>query len=259
LIWFAPWNYTKVLFLLTRYLPFGGICCVYYYEFCPDASIEACSLTFNAAAWFVLIGITIAEIVLSVRTWAIWHRDRRVGTGLAVAFISCLIPNCYFMNQFLKSVEWGPPSPLYTGCFVVSVKPTVFVNWLMLVIVEAAVMVLMTISAFRTYKSWNDSELIYTIHKQGILFCVYLLCLTICNVVLVFIGYTSVLAQTEYILHSLLTARIIFNIRTLGGAGAGETILHAEHYEETLGPHLAFARHSVISSQTRDEFNCNGS
>ena len=191
-------------------------------------------------------------------------------------------------------------------------------------------MVLMIISAFRTCsyshrftsydslrfldKSWNDSELIYTIHKEGILFYVYLLCELSFGVTSVlydkaprphhlqrrphiyspckslrvhgsrtcdrlfapdwfYVGIVTVseatcwhlliptgsLSRMENVIHSLLTARIIFNIRTLTRAGAGETILHVGRYEQTLGPHLTFARHSVVSLQTRDELNCNDS
>jgi hypothetical protein len=40
---------------------------------------------------------------LMVRTWAVWHRNRYVGAGLAILWIAHLIIWVYFDTGFVKS------------------------------------------------------------------------------------------------------------------------------------------------------------
>ena len=45
------------------------------------------------------------EVVLIIRTWAVWGRDKRIGLGLFAAFLALWITNSYFLNSFVKSME----------------------------------------------------------------------------------------------------------------------------------------------------------
>jgi hypothetical protein len=41
---------------------------------------------------------------LMVRTWAVWHKNRYIGTGLAILWIVTLVIGCYFIADFIKSL-----------------------------------------------------------------------------------------------------------------------------------------------------------
>ena len=144
LIWAAPWTPMKVLFLLTRYIPFidGGIML-----YCERPGITRWPKTqfvfVSRTAQFIssriqpprpatfptklLHGCFTSErlclkvrrystaakysdpdshqAILTLRTWAVWNRDRRLAVLLPIFFIVCWGPIIGVITVFLKSVE----------------------------------------------------------------------------------------------------------------------------------------------------------
>jgi len=49
LIWFSPWTYTKVLFLLVKYLTFADTFLLLYNQIILNVSADTCRLTYPAA------------------------------------------------------------------------------------------------------------------------------------------------------------------------------------------------------------------
>ena len=44
-------------------------------------------------------------VILTLRTWGVWNRDRRLTIGLPIFFIACWVPMAIFIAIFLNSVE----------------------------------------------------------------------------------------------------------------------------------------------------------
>ena len=145
LVWPTRLTLVKVLFLLTRYIPFidGGI--LIYCEHTPlhtsgtrlmDAfgtdhvqpfpKVEICDSTFKAALWLFLVGkafpasscpirhgseifsgpeCLVFLVILTLRTWGVWNRDRRLSLCLPVFFIVCWGSMVGFIVIFLNSVH----------------------------------------------------------------------------------------------------------------------------------------------------------
>lgn len=61
LVWYSRWNYTKVLYLLTRYVPFVANGLILYSHLIPGGSVAICANTFQAAGWLYLVGLDLAE------------------------------------------------------------------------------------------------------------------------------------------------------------------------------------------------------
>jgi len=49
LIWFSPWTYTKVLFLLVRYLTFVDTFLLLHFQLFPNVSAHNCRMSYPAA------------------------------------------------------------------------------------------------------------------------------------------------------------------------------------------------------------------
>jgi len=50
------------------------------------------------------VGTLIAEMILAVRTWVIWHRNRRIGIVLCVALVVFWVPVFYVLQVALYSL-----------------------------------------------------------------------------------------------------------------------------------------------------------
>jgi len=65
LIWFSRWSYTKVLFLLLRYMPFVEIYLALHNQTFSDVPVAKCKVTYSAEAWFSIFQMILAEAISS--------------------------------------------------------------------------------------------------------------------------------------------------------------------------------------------------
>ena len=96
-------------------------------------------------------------VILVVRTYAVWNKNKRVGIGLALLLGLCQIPNAIIAQKFLQGIECGysldfsstpasgkisllvvhnPYPEIYRGCAVIKATRLVFVNWVVFIMVE---------------------------------------------------------------------------------------------------------------------------
>jgi len=242
-IWLSSWTYTKVFFLVIRYLSFGSVIMMLYHQTIPDIPAETCRISYPVSTWMILVALYLAEVVIVIRTWAVWHRNKIIGLGLGAIMIANIIFSCVITNRFIKSMEFGPPLyPGYRGCFITKIDTTnMWHAYFFTTIVETTLLTLMVISAFRTFRSDTGrrqySELTYVIHRDGVLFNFYLLSITVINLAAKLAAPTDskYLFDTMLdVLHPILVARIFINIRKAGSGGV-RTELHTDsEYHEAM-------------------------
>jgi len=220
LIWRARWSYTTALVLLIRYMGFLSIILVLYNQLVPNLSAGTCKILFPFSAWLLVTEMSLAEAMLAVRTWAVWQRNRYIGLGLAARIPAMLFVQFYFVNKFNRALTYhSTPYPGFRGCFVSTVERNIWQNYVMLTVAEATILALMIISAFRSYRRGSNSELSYIIHRDGILFYIYIFLFTVANLVITIvlpIDMGILLSPLEDALYSVLTARVVLNIRFFG-------------------------------------------
>jgi len=237
LIWFSPWNYTKILFLFTRYLPVGECFLFIYCQVLPDVSPYACEYIWKGITWTVLFSMNIAEVVLCIRTWAIWRRNFWVGIGLSTLVCSGVIAQCRVMALFSESLVFAdPPFPGYKGCFIIGAGRLMLWNYFVMFIIETVVLALMTISAIKAYRAHDHNRLLHVVHRDGIIFYVYILCASIANgAIIIFspLDLLGLLSPMEAVIYSVLTTRIIFNIRQMMDNPLNSVELHTDCGYET--------------------------
>jgi hypothetical protein len=215
LVWSSPWTYTKILYLLTRYIPLGGKAFALHNQLFLGVHIETCRIFWHIMLWLYVLGVIFAECIISLRTWAIWRRDRNVGIGLLLLMLSNLIVQFIFMHLFVQSTEFIPQYPGFRGCAIASSNNIIWVNFVALSVVQFVVLVLMVVSGIREYRSGDINKISKIIHRDGILFNVCLLLLTTANAVFMpaLLDLSNLFVGLEDVAYSVLTCRIVINIR----------------------------------------------
>jgi len=197
------------------------------------------------------LGMFIAEVVLSIRTWVVWHCSKRVGALLAVLQIGNVIEAVVATTPYLRHLKVAPSPYLgYRGCFVSSAGRFPFSNFISLIVLEFVFLLLMCTSALRAYKSGNSTRLQNVIHRDGIIFYFYFLCTVIANLIVLLklpADFTNLLIPFQGVVHSVLTTRIILNIRSYARQGA-----RGEHLTE-VDDDLDGIRFNRRTSGTQDQ------
>jgi len=233
------WSYTKVLFLLTRYVPFVLSFLFLYNQLGVDVPQSVCVRTYPASTWLVLFSMNIAEVILVIRTWAIWRKHKGVGSLLLLLMVVDLILQCWSMAKFNNSLEFIPPFyPGYRGCNISKVNSALKWNYVFMIIIEVVVLALMGVSAFRTAQMGDNNKLMKVIHRDGIMFYVYILIVSIANALI--IKYAAhdllgLLSPLQAVIYSALTSRIIFNIRETARRSPLDSVeLHTQYQESQM-------------------------
>ncbi|KZP25105.1 hypothetical protein FIBSPDRAFT_1041606 [Athelia psychrophila] len=144
LIWGEPWKLLKILFLLSRYLPFADTTVFFLYDSASSQS-ECRALTIGLGI-LSAVGACIIEYIFAVRTWAMWGFDRKVGMVLVTTYLACWLPSVVTAVLFVCGVKYLPPTPLVHGCNEASENSKlllagygmVIVYWLVLIVLMVA-------------------------------------------------------------------------------------------------------------------------
>jgi len=144
---------------------------------------------------------------------------------------------CIFLKNYTDSLQYAPPPyPGFRGCFVTKANDVLWANYTATAVVEAVVLGLMVTSAFQSYRRGNNSELLHIVHRDGIQFDLYLLCISVGNVLIMRalpFEDTVLLPFLQSMIYPVLTARIVLNIRDVGNLQGVHTELHTV-YQPTM-------------------------
>jgi len=228
LVWRSDgWSYSKTLFFLARYIPLANSYFILQNQIFPDVAAGTCTWGLKIITWLILSGIVFAEMILMLRTWVVWNRDRRVGITLAAVICGAIIAECICNNRFTESLQiQNPLYPGYRGCFLTNTNRILLVDFVILTVVELIVLAFMGASAWRSYYLGDAYELSNVVHRDGILYYVYLLCFSLANIFVMALLPTDLqilLPPLQGVLYSILTCRICINIRRVGRRDSTET------------------------------------
>ncbi|TRM57614.1 hypothetical protein BD626DRAFT_540395 [Schizophyllum amplum] len=205
LVWKAPWRMGKILFLLTRYFAFAGTALKLYEQLSPGLTAEKCRTLFNVEGWMVIISIVIAELILTIRVWALWGRTRRTAMFLTTVAVIVVVVSAVGFVKFHGEQSYitiGDLSPTLGGCFPVYGNDTVWIDFLMLVVYESV--------------REGTSSFFRIFFRDGVSYYFFTLSISVANVIVLFAAspdYANLLTSMQRGLHSILSARMLLNIR----------------------------------------------
>ncbi|KAH7918276.1 hypothetical protein BV22DRAFT_1100573 [Leucogyrophana mollusca] len=219
-IWHAHWSIVKWLYLLTRYLPFIEAVVVLTRILAPGLDAETCHILMVSNCWMYTVGMGMSEVVLMIRTWAVWERRRSIGVGLIIYLFVLTTPTWWATLRFSRSITYAlPPTPSIVGCMTIHNNALVAIDWVLLMVMELGVLMLMVIKAVKNYKKNPGLTLYKVILRDGIAYYINLWALSIINLLIIATQppdlYLLFVAPVR-VIHSLLTARIVLRIREFG-------------------------------------------
>ncbi|PAV19462.1 hypothetical protein PNOK_0439600 [Pyrrhoderma noxium] len=187
LIWPTNISVTKLLFIVVRYVPFADLTIVLWHQWKPRMSINECDLAYRSTAFLFITGIITAEVVLAMRTWAVWAQDKFVGYFLIVWVLLTTIPNFTLLGLLAKGLSFIPLDVPWTGCFISSGNPLLLsLCWVLLMIMEAGTLTLMFIKGYQNFRMQGRTPLFNAVYRDGSLFYVYLFAFSVINVSVIF-------------------------------------------------------------------------
>ncbi|TEB31489.1 hypothetical protein FA13DRAFT_1663305, partial [Coprinellus micaceus] len=232
-IWSGRLSWSKLLYLFVRYSTIFEVGVILWADFIKLAwalyrSLDLRSL--NSLGLFV-IGLAIGEMIMSMRTWAVWKRDKKLGIALAILWPICWISGFTITGIWLQTVRFDPsPMAQFQGCFLTDASQLLFVAWLTLLLYDTVNFVLICIPAYHSFRLGGGSHFVKAVYTDGIVYYAYLFALSAANIVVVVTmprDLQTLLSMMERVLHAVFTCRMVLHIHSISRANGPHTEDHS--------------------------------
>ncbi|KLO08906.1 hypothetical protein SCHPADRAFT_588002 [Schizopora paradoxa] len=238
-IWKARWSAGKVLYIVARYFAFVDLTLLLIYSLDPSLSPSRCRIMYETSAWFQVVGVLVAEILLIIRTYALYQRNSYVLAYLICLELGLTIPSIIFINQsfglmdceFLNNFEVNAyfssslfyldiqsPAPTILPCLPITEDTMTWFAFMCICIFDFNVSVLTVYKGFHQWSiGMSRAPLVRTIYRDGGLYFICLFVVSLANVLLLKekqdSAYYLLLIGLQRVLHAVLTSRLIINVR----------------------------------------------
>ncbi|KAF8552071.1 hypothetical protein OG21DRAFT_1416760, partial [Imleria badia] len=216
-VWGRNWDVTRLVFTVSRYLPFAGAGLTAYCGFVHMLGIVAAEGPLSRFTPRAAIpNVVCRQVLLILRTYAYWQGNKFVLYGvLAYGAVSSYVSRSS-LDSSVRRIEQSPP-----GCYLTAGRNGTLLALLLLVFE----MVILSLTVYKYFRSYRDLRLsiAYTIYRDGIFYIVCIILITLANTIVtgalpVYISlprhaYRNVYEKPQITLHSVLASRIMFNLR----------------------------------------------
>ncbi|KAI0659139.1 hypothetical protein C8Q70DRAFT_153197 [Cubamyces menziesii] len=221
LMWPSRFTAMKTIYFVNRYIPLIEIALTVI--FLEPQSLKVCKGWWTTLAVLYLTSCCTSEGILFVRTLALWQFSRVV-LGILIALASAIIVACIVIFSHFFQVIRYPTTELLTktGCVVV-ISGDVSTLWMwiygLIMLSETVVVVLTLLQKYMTRATVTNRDLpplLHTMYRDGTLFYVILLLVTVAAVLCINIApkeVSSLLQMFHQAVHSTLTSRVLLNLR----------------------------------------------
>ncbi|KAJ6608855.1 hypothetical protein B0H10DRAFT_513853 [Mycena sp. CBHHK59/15] len=189
LIWPSRLSISKILFFLTRYLPFLEVPLIFYYVLAPSVPPRICFAINSTLIMANLFGIAIAEAILLLRTFALSGRKRKVLTVFGTIYGLGVSSSVVCLSIFIRSSTYGPPPlPFVPGCHLTGgTFLLVGIPFVIVVLNEAALMGYTLWIGVKAYLH-SRNPIVVTLFRDGIVYFAFLCLGSIVNLVILLAG-----------------------------------------------------------------------
>ncbi|KIK41298.1 hypothetical protein CY34DRAFT_806264 [Suillus luteus UH-Slu-Lm8-n1] len=206
--WFKPWDVTRIIFVISRYLPFAGVGMTAY-----DALriSDQCASTLEGNIVHI-IGIVAAEALLVIRTWAFWQKSKKLLIGLLVYSVLS-ITAAIVVDLSPTMLIPGEEPPLGT-CYFESTRNAAVV-YMFLAMFESVILMLTVYKRVHDYRDFR-SGIVVTLYYDGMVYMLCILTITVANVIIgaaFASAYSNMFDTLQLVIHSVLASRILFRLR----------------------------------------------
>jgi len=209
-VWLSPWSFGKCLYFGNRYLPFVAIFGKIHLA-TQHNTISQCRFENPFFTWVMLLGVMLSEIILMMRTCAIWNRRRSIVITFWILGLSVSIANIILNYYAIASVEYKEVSSYITGCADKHYRgELVSASFIILVFTETTIVVLTMIKAVEHLRD-SRSNWVSKMYTDGLVFYLYTLALSLTNVFTI-LFLKSWLYLLQSVFHSIFCSRVLLLI-----------------------------------------------
>jgi len=253
-IWFSKWGLVKILYFITRYLPFVDTTLTVIETLHSINNIMSCSHSTTLVTICAGVGIGISAFMLMIRTCVMFDNSRKVLGTFALLWIVISALNIWAaINWTQVQVPFDIPEvPL---CFLSKESNIGLICYISLLAGETVVVALTLWKGFQNYFLMGffeaTTKLSVNFYRDGVLFYLFVLPFTIGNVVVLLRappGLQLLLDTPLRVMHSILCCRLIIHIRVIADDSAFVDGNDREiKNEDNLGDLLAQRVHNSYS------------
>jgi len=217
-IWKQRWGMGKVLYILNRFVPMVDllILAISYSEVSINMSL--CRPWWYIDTWLSIMGFLVMDVVLLLRTWALWNRSKRI---LAILLISIIISalsagGASLYASIVVTTDVATVDNIRPcGSSFPNVKP-LYGIWAGLILYDSVVMLLILIKAIPVFLTMPLSPTLKTFFQDGFIYYIIIFAAAFANILMISFA-PGELATTLFTFHrsmsSLLGSRMILNLR----------------------------------------------
>ncbi|KAJ7145768.1 hypothetical protein C8R44DRAFT_755833 [Mycena epipterygia] len=213
-VWKSKWSLIKCLYLWTRYSTFIDTILATQERLNGNFSPSSCSIITNFNTVFSGIGIGIAEIILMVRTYAIYGRSKILLTFFLIMLSAIGVVNIWVVIKWTESfqVEVAP------SCNIRDSSNIGFVCYASLLAGETVIVVLTLWKALHTFSLSRSSRLVTSFYYDGIFFYLAMLLIFIVEVVVQIHARSALkfIADTPLrVTHTIFVCHLVTHVRAV--------------------------------------------
>ncbi|KAF8993482.1 hypothetical protein BDQ17DRAFT_1368195, partial [Cyathus striatus] len=206
-IWNARWTYIKIIYLATRYLPFVDTSLVLFKQLYPHLSANDCHNLFSAVVWLFIIGMSIAEVIFTVRVWAVWGKSKWSTFFLPIFYLACWTPGYVIIGRAMITAKFSIQNLTPRGCLVSNEVNTLIVSsaWAILFAYDMVILILMLVPAVNTFRRSGMSQLTRVMYRDVV---------SLANVLTP--DYTDIVVLMGRVVRASLACRVVVHSREVG-------------------------------------------
>ncbi|KAA1472317.1 hypothetical protein DENSPDRAFT_838550 [Dentipellis sp. KUC8613] len=220
LIWSTKVNVVQIFYFISRYSPYLDTVLNIYDYLAPNPNPRTCYITYSIGSVLTAVGIAFSEMILIIRTYALFKRSRKFLYIFGPLWIAACSIAVWSVSDFVKSIVFERrPEPQIPGCYMAVVSPIVFVCFATLLIIETIIVICTIWKGVTLLREVKSSPFMRAFYRDSILFYFAIFPLTIGNVVVFLTAPTELLDLFDTltrVFHSLLCCRIILHLRAAG-------------------------------------------
>jgi len=199
-VWKRRWRLGTALFVFNRYSPFVESIISLSIRFFFPIPLTCKTLT-AVFTWFIVLGLLTSEFILMLRTYAIWDRSRKalyvlLATGTLVSVLGIVST-----EMELRSIKWVDVPNGGMGCYFSEASPIIFLAYISLLVCETTIAVMTAIKA-PSHLRRSHSDFVVTLYRDGFLFYLYCIGISLLNIILTVTGPAGELARNATACHS---------------------------------------------------------
>jgi len=217
-IWKQKISVGSILFLFNRYMPMIDL--VIAMNSYTNRAIQQdkfCLPWVRIDVWITVLCVGIIDVLLLLRTWALWGRSRTILICLSVLLVACILAaSGTSLYYSLTVVEFPSLDNIRSCLYTIPNINIIYGSYVSSILFDSTVMILTLIKAVPARQPNGLTPLITQLLKDGVQYFVIIFLTAIVNMIMVNLAPpapSATLSILYLVMASTLGCRLILNLR----------------------------------------------